>query len=78
MAQEQQEQELVQLQIKNPGRNIDHVLAVSPAATVVELQRILQREYEGNPEPKSQTVRGVAGARREGRGRHGAAARRFR
>ena len=76
MAQEEQEQ--VQLLIKNPGRNVDFACAVPPHLTVAELQRILQREYEGNPEPKSQTVRGVAGARREGRGRHGAAARRFR
>lgn len=48
--------EAVELVIKNPSNAKDLSLSCSANATIHELQELLQRKYEGNPEPRTQTV----------------------
>jgi hypothetical protein len=57
---EQLEQlEHLQLCIKNPGRHGDFMLRVPAGASVGQVMSLLQREYDGNPDPSNQTVRVV-------------------
>ena len=46
----------VKLLIKNPASHDSFSLEVSPDATLGELQRLLNENYEGNPLPQHQTV----------------------
>ena len=48
----------VELVLKNPARAADHRLSCDAAVTTVAaLQRLIQRDYAGNPDPATQTVR---------------------
>jgi len=52
-----QSEDGLHLNIKNPGRNQDFKLRCPSNATLDDLQLLLQAQYEGHPEPSTQTVR---------------------
>jgi hypothetical protein len=47
---------VVDLVIKNPGRHGDWRLKAGASTTLAEVQQLIQRDYDGNPDPKTQTV----------------------
>lgn len=50
-------EETTRLLIKNPSRP-DKAVVVQLDATIAQLQQLLQQQYDGNPDPADQTVRG--------------------
>lgn len=65
---QQQEQQLVQLILKNPAHHsADVTLRCDPdATTVAALKQRLRNEYPGRPEPAAQTVSIKRGGERGG------------
>jgi hypothetical protein len=49
-------EEVVELCIKNPGKHGDFRMNAQAGTTLAEVQQLIQRDYDGNPEPKTQTV----------------------
>ncbi|KAI8464788.1 MAG: hypothetical protein J3K34DRAFT_439138, partial [Monoraphidium minutum] len=49
-------EEVVELCIKNPGKHGDFRMKAQAGTTLAEVQQLIQRDYDGNPEPKTQTL----------------------